>query len=257
VSAIAASGAVSFSDWRGNPSKYPSRPNAAIRFALICAAHALVIFAAWNIVVESKPVTLIRASLLAVELPRENIVEPTPNIAVQKTVATPKLTPTQKEVTRTTETSRAPEPAFVPPPEITVVAAPSASSMAQTSPTPPTAPTVSNPPPSAPAEAVVAAPPAKPKIELPSSNADYLTNPAPPYPPLSKRLKEQGRVLLSVFVSVDGSAEKVALKQSSGFERLDQIALETVKRWKFVPGKRDGSAEAMWVTVPIVFELTA
>ncbi|TAG77772.1 MAG: energy transducer TonB [Burkholderiales bacterium] len=100
-----------------------------------------------------------------------------------------------------------------------------------------------------------APPPAPPRIELPSSNADYLNNPAPPYPAQSKRLGEQGKLLLHVFVSATGAAEKVEIRQSSGFERLDQIALETVKKWKFVPGKRNGNPEAMWVNVPLVFEL--
>lgn len=98
--------------------------------------------------------------------------------------------------------------------------------------------------------------PAQPRIELPSSNADYLNNPAPPYPAQSKRLGEQGKVLIHVFVSASGVPEKVELRQSSGFDRLDQIALETVKRWKFVPGKRNGAPEPMWVNVPMVFELT-
>jgi periplasmic protein TonB len=50
---------------------------------------------------------------------------------------------------------------------------------------------------------------------------------------------------------------QVELRQSSGFERLDNVAIETVKRWRFVPGKRDGVVEAMWVTVPIIFELSS
>jgi len=94
------------------------------------------------------------------------------------------------------------------------------------------------------------------KVELPSSDADYLNNPKPPYPPLSKRRGEQGTTVVSVFIGTDGVAQKAEIKKSSGFERLDQVALESALRWRYVPGKRSGVPEAMWVNVPIPFVLT-
>ena len=99
------------------------------------------------------------------------------------------------------------------------------------------------------------APPAAPRIEQPSSNAAYLNNPAPPYPSMSKRMGEQGKVLLRVYVNEQGLPEKIEIKQSSGYERLDEAAIATVQRWKFVPGKRNGVPEAMWNIVPINFVL--
>jgi protein TonB len=99
------------------------------------------------------------------------------------------------------------------------------------------------------------APPAAPKIVLPSSDADYLSNPKPPYPAMSKRLNEQGKAVVRVLISAEGAPQKVELRQSSGFERLDQSALETVMKWRYVPGKRDGVPEAMWFNVPITFKL--
>lgn len=100
-----------------------------------------------------------------------------------------------------------------------------------------------------------AAPPAPPKVELPSSSADYLQNPQPPYPPMSRRLGEQGKVVVRVLIGVDGTAKDAQLRQSSGYERLDQAALDTVRRWRYVPGKRNGVPEAMWFNVPINFVL--
>ena len=98
------------------------------------------------------------------------------------------------------------------------------------------------------------APPA-PAVQLPSSNADYLQNPKPTYPALSKRLGEQGKVIVRVLIGVDGTAHKAEIRQSSGFERLDQAALNTVLKWRYVPGKRAGVAEDMWFNVPINFVL--
>lgn len=102
---------------------------------------------------------------------------------------------------------------------------------------------------------VTVAPPAPARVELPSSDADYLQNPKPPYPSISKRLGEQGKVVVRVLIGVDGTAQKAELKQSSGFDRLDQAGLSTVLRWRYVPGKRAGVPEAMWFNVPIRFVL--
>lgn len=95
--------------------------------------------------------------------------------------------------------------------------------------------------------------PATVRVELPSSDADYLQNPRPPYPFMSKRLGEQGKVVLRVLIGLDGTAQKADIKQSSGFDRLDQSALATVLRWRYVPGKRAGVPEAMWFNIPINF----
>lgn len=98
------------------------------------------------------------------------------------------------------------------------------------------------------ATATVAAPP---RLELPSSDADYLQNPRPVYPPLSKRMGEQGLVVYSVLIGTDGLPVNARLVQSSGFDRLDQAALSAVMRWRYSPGKRNGVATAMFFNVPI------
>lgn len=97
--------------------------------------------------------------------------------------------------------------------------------------------------------------PQPPQLVPPSTDADYLQNPKPPYPSLSKRLGEQGKVVVRVLIGIDGKAQSTEIKQSSGFERLDQAALATVLRWRYVPGKRAGVPEAMWFNVPISFLL--
>ena len=125
-------------------------------------------------------------------------------------------------------------------------------------PTPsPNAPTgvVTPPLPPAPVAVAPVAPPAPPAVQLPSSDADYLQNPKPAYPPISRRLGEQGKVVVRVLIGADGLAKKTEIRQSSGFDRLDQAAVTTVMRWRYVPGKRGGVAEEMWSEVPINFVL--
>lgn len=105
------------------------------------------------------------------------------------------------------------------------------------------------------APSAATAPAAAARVELPSSQADYLNNPHPPYPALSRRLGEQGKVVLRVRIEPDGTASRADVLTSSGYERLDQTALQSVLRWRFVPGKRNGVAEAMWFNVPVNFVL--
>lgn len=104
-------------------------------------------------------------------------------------------------------------------------------------------------------EASAAAAPAPTEITQARFDANYLKNPAPAYPVMSRRLGEEGRVVLRVFVSAEGRPEQIELKNSSGFPRLDQAAEEAVRRWKFAPARRGDEAVATWVAVPIVFNL--
>ncbi len=104
------------------------------------------------------------------------------------------------------------------------------------------------------ASPVAAAPvaaPAPPAVQLPSSDADYLQNPRPPYPAISRRLNEQGKTTVRVLIGIDGQPQRAEISKTSGFTRLDDAAMATVMRWRFVPGKRGGVAEAMWFNVPI------
>lgn len=109
-------------------------------------------------------------------------------------------------------------------------------------PTPPAPPTPPSPPP---------APPAPPAVQLPSSNADYLNNPKPVYPAMSKRLGEQGKTIVRVLIGVDGLPQSASIRQSSGYERLDEAARAAVMSWRYVPGKRNGVVEPMEFNVPI------
>ncbi len=116
--------------------------------------------------------------------------------------------------------------------------------------------------PTQPAPAVSSASPANSPAEsdqrptsLPSLNADYLNNPPPSYPPQSRQLGEQGKVLLRVLVNANGDVEQVNLRKSSGYQRLDQAAQDSVKQWRFVPAKRGDQAVTAWVVVPISFSL--
>jgi protein TonB len=147
----------------------------------------------------------------------------------------------------------------VPPPPAPRVPTPEPPAPSEPAPAP-NAPVVATPPVApapvaAPAVADAAPATAAPRVELPSSDARYLQNPKPAYPAISKRLGEQGKVVVRVLIGADGTAQKAEIRQSSGFDRLDQAALNTVLSWRYVPGKLGGVPEAMWFNVPINFVL--
>lgn len=92
-------------------------------------------------------------------------------------------------------------------------------------------------------------------VQPPQFTAAYLQNPEPDYPLLSRRLGEEGRVVLRVLVKPDGAPDRIEVRQTSGHTRLDQAALATVRRWRFTPARRGSELLAAWVLVPLSFEL--
>ncbi|MDM0068818.1 energy transducer TonB [Variovorax sp. J31P207] len=73
------------------------------------------------------------------------------------------------------------------------------------------------------------------------------------YPSESKMNNEQGQVLLRVLTGPDGRPTRVEVGRSSGFIRLDQAAVDAVRRWQFKPLPQDGTVT--WREVPINFVL--
>jgi len=85
--------------------------------------------------------------------------------------------------------------------------------------------------------------------------AAYLNNPKPPYPSFAFQNRQEGTVILRVHVLPSGEVDEVQLARTSGFDSLDDSALNTVKKWKFVPAKQNGKIVDQWVKVPIRFGL--
>lgn len=117
-----------------------------------------------------------------------------------------------------------------------------------------------------PAPPVAAAPPAPPPVatsqtsppaprQIPPSAIAYRVWPDVDYPDRSRRLGEQGLVIVAVFIDTDGQPRRVQIARSSGFDRLDQAALAGVRLARFKPYTENGLALAGWARIPIPFEL--
>ena len=78
----------------------------------------------------------------------------------------------------------------------------------------------------------------------------------PVYPPASRRAGEEGTVRLKVLVDTNGRASNVAVTQSSGFTRLDQAAMEAVRKWRFVAATDGTNKIQAYTQVAVTFKLT-
>ena len=200
-----------------------------IRFAVVLGLHLLFVLGLLHVqqppVAESEPV---RMAVRVIEMP----------------AAAPVSVPEPPVVLL--------EPPIAPPPPVPEVRRPEPRPVAVRE---PVTPPVTTLPPPAPAEPRAPAPVAPVVVTAVRFDAAYLNNPAPRYPTLSRRRGEQGRVLLQVRVDAHGLPQQVEIHQGSGYERLDEAALEAVRRWRFIPARRGDEAITASVRVPIVFHL--
>jgi protein TonB len=207
---------------------------------VVVALHALVLAALWQL----EPV---RSALSPAAPITVSLVEP----PRARPDTPPKPIPPKPRVQPPTPPRVAPAPV--------ITATPEAPTQQVTAPpvavAPPAEPVPAPPAPAPVAAASPPAPPAPAPVVPPRFNADYLNNPAPAYPALSRRMGEEGKVVLRVHVNERGLPDEVQLKASSGSQRLDTTALETVRQWKFVPARRGDTPVDAWVLVPITFSL--
>ena len=129
----------------------------------------------------------------------------------------------------------------------------------------PTEPQVAVPP-----EIQIQTPPPQTAISAPPQQA--VTNPAPlvnasaagitnthttpPYPPMARRMSEQGIVRLKISVTPQGTVSDAQVEQSSGHPDLDQTAMAWVKaHWRYKPAMQNGMAVASVTEAIVKFDL--
>lgn len=125
---------------------------------------------------------------------------------------------------------------------------------------------VAEPPEVLPDEPVAPPPPPEPVIEAPPLPPEPVVlsgelsvscpvRSPPDYPAISKRMNEQGKVVLRVELNESGRVDTVTIKTPSGYARLDAAAVAAVKTWRCNPATRNGMAVAATALQPFVFIL--
>ena len=204
--------------------------------AVVFAAHALLFY-------------VISSGLLArvAEVALPEVVDVT--FVASEPEPPPPIPPTAP---KTVALAQLPPPVVPPVPMIEV---------ARTTPDAITLPQAAPPPSSAPAESprvAVASIPAPPQPTGPktiSSGVEYIQAPQPVYPSQSRRMGEQGKVVLRVLVNEKGQADQVLVQHSSGSARLDEAGRQAALRAVFKPHVEDGRPVAVFVIVPLNFQL--
>lgn len=160
--------------------------------------------------------------------------KPQPVPKPPKPVVAPKPAPqpAPKAITTPAEPSPAPAPA-----EPATAAAP-ANAAPATAPAGPAAPSSA---------------PAQPRTV--TSGVEYLQPPRPEYPALSRRMGEEGTVMLRILISERGRAERADIHKSSGVPRLDEAARQAALRAVFKPYTENGRPVPVYAILPISFQL--
>ena len=241
----------------------PCTARTAIALAML-ALHALAIYALIQLAPLRPAVATdapIFAQLIVPPAPEPPRLAPPP--PPLPPAAAPEPAP-RRPVIAARKTRKQVAPAFVAPPE-----PPKPEKLPEPSPAPaePAAPAATAPPAAAPepaAQPPIAAAPSPPAPVAPPPPApkdvsiravQYLKLPVLRYPPASRRLLEEGRVDVRVLVDAGGAPRDTVVVHSSGYPRLDEAALATVRATRFKPYTENGVAMPFWVVMPLIFEL--
>ncbi|WP_313952842.1 TonB family protein, partial [Accumulibacter sp.] len=190
----------------------------ALCVLVVLGVHLLGLFLAFGTVGRSAPaeaLPVLTVRVLELVARRPEVAKPQVVELPPKVDPTPRVERPEKKIRRAKPSRASAVPVEkaspTPPPILAATATAPATTAFTVEPQPAAGPADS---PAVPAPVVVAA----------RFDVDYLRNPPPVYPESSRRLGEEGRVLLRIRVSAQGLPTSVEIKQSSGFRRLDEAA---------------------------------
>jgi TonB family protein len=96
--------------------------------------------------------------------------------------------------------------------------------------------------------------------EIPLAGKDGVSNPTcqhcpfPGYSRKARKKKYQGVVVLSIVVTSEGRVTEIKIIKDPG-EGLAEKAAEAVRKWRFKPAMKDGTAVTARVEVEVSFHL--
>jgi periplasmic protein TonB len=184
----------------------------------VIGVHALALYAI-TVSMGIVKIPLMQKPIEAVFIPEETEVQPEPEIPVVKPEIADVVQPVDEPAPQIEV-----EEVVAPPSDIPMEASPNA---------------------------IAAAPAAAAPKELKTSSRVE-----PLYPPTSRRMSEEGTVQVRVLVDERGRPKEVNVGKSSGFPRLDEAAVEAVRKWRFVAATNGAGPISSWTQVAVTFRLT-
>ena len=98
--------------------------------------------------------------------------------------------------------------------------------------------------------------PTPPPVVLTPPHAIMATHTIPNYPPVSRRLGEQGTLRLQLAIGADGAVQEARAEASSGYTRLDEAAVQWVKaHWRYEPAMQGSNPVSSTATAEVTFRL--
>jgi protein TonB len=78
----------------------------------------------------------------------------------------------------------------------------------------------------------------------------------PDYPPVSRRLGQEGTVTLRLYIQENGRVGEAQVEKTSGFPKLDDAAVRhSLRAWRFRPATENGKPIAVWHSFRVKFTL--
>jgi protein TonB len=77
----------------------------------------------------------------------------------------------------------------------------------------------------------------------------------PPYPPTARLRRIEGELVAEFIVTADGAVRDVQIVDAQPPGIFEQTALQTIRRWRFEPGLRDGAPVDVRVRQKLTFRL--
>ena len=98
--------------------------------------------------------------------------------------------------------------------------------------------------------------PMPPPVTLTPARSIASTHTIPEYPALSRRLREQGTLRLKILIDERGIVTQTTVVNSSGFQRLDEAAMNWVKaHWRYTPAMQGTKAVPSMADAIVEFRL--
>ena len=95
-----------------------------------------------------------------------------------------------------------------------------------------------------------------PPVVFTAAKSIASTHTTPEYPFISRRLREQGTLRLKLTIDERGSVTQAVVVNSSGFQRLDEAAVNWVKsHWRYTPAMQGTKAVASMTDAIVEFRL--
>jgi TonB family protein len=81
-----------------------------------------------------------------------------------------------------------------------------------------------------------------------------ISDPEPEYSEEARDMKLRGALAITLVVNESGVPEDIQIEKPLGVG-LDEESIRAVENWKFVPGRKDGKAVSVGITIEVTFNL--